>query len=192
MSKETAQWFVIQTQANKELQVEKRLQAALKEPPETQHIFEVMVPIEKVSVVKHEKKTVQVRKIFPCYVFVKMDLYEADGVTINKDAWYAVRNTQGVLGFAGHSEQPRPLRDVEFLQIRERVQESEGRVQAKFFFPVDSRVRINAGPFASLVGVVKQFDAEGGRLDVNVSIFGRETPVSLEHWQVEAIKEDEK
>lgn len=193
MSKETAQWFVVQTQSNKELQIQKRLLAAVdaaaKNPAATPVLFEVMVPTKKVSSVKNDKKVVQVLKTYPCYVFVKMDLYTADG-NINKEAWYMIKNTPGVLGFAGNSEKPRPIKDTEFTLISEEIKESEGKVQPKYFFAVGTKVKINAGPFASLTGTVKTFNADAGTLDVNVSIFGRDTPVSLEQWQVETVKDD--
>jgi transcriptional antiterminator NusG len=189
MSKEKSPWFVVQTQPNKELQVLKRLQAACKDPANTAFLFDAIVPTEKVSVVKHEKKLIQTRKLFPCYVLVQMDLYKPDG-EVNKEAWFAISKVQGVLRIAG-GDNPRPLKDVEIAQIKEKMEATtEGAIRPKYQYVVGARVRINEGPFTSLKGVVKSFDPNG-TMDVSVEIFGRETPVKLEHWQVELLKDGE-
>ncbi len=48
-------------------------------------------------------------------------------------------------------------------------------------------VRINEGPFANFNGVVEDFDMASGLLKLNVSIFGRNTPVEIMYTQVERV-----
>ena len=55
----------------------------------------------------------------------------------------------------------------------------------KVVFEPGEMVKINDGPFMSSSGVVQSIDPDRGRLTVMVSIFGGETPVDLEYWQVE-------
>jgi transcriptional antiterminator NusG len=57
--------------------------------------------------------------------------------------------------------------------------------QARTKFSKGEQVRIIDGPFTNFVGYVEDFDIDHGRLNVMVSIFGRQTPVELNFSQVE-------
>jgi transcriptional antiterminator NusG len=48
-------------------------------------------------------------------------------------------------------------------------------------------VKIKEGPFENFNGAVDEVNVQKGVVRVIVMIFGRETPVELEYWQVEAI-----
>jgi transcriptional antiterminator NusG len=53
-------------------------------------------------------------------------------------------------------------------------------------FEVGQEVRVIDGPFADFTGVIKEIDSKKGKLNVLVSVFGRETPVELDFRQVKA------
>ena len=65
------------------------------------------------------------------------------------------------------------------------VLDSEEREKPKVNFEVGETIKINNGPFLNFSGVIEEIEPERGKLKVTVNIFGRNTPVELEYWQVE-------
>lgn len=150
-------------------------------------IREVLMPTELVTEVKSGKKSQKVRKFYPGYVFIHMQLYDEDGKILQKP-WYFVRGTQGVIGFVGGAH-PVPLKEEEMHRIINQVKEAEGKEKPKVEYEVGEEVRITDGPFLNLTGRIDEIDSERGKLKISVSIFGRFTPVELEYWQVQRVTE---
>ena len=46
---------------------------------------------------------------------------------------------------------------------------------------------MTSGPFIDFVGIVDEINAEKGKVKVLLTLFGRETPVELDTFQVEKI-----
>src|SRR6218665_1993166 len=173
-------WYAVQTLSNMENKVTKYLLKFIEVEEMGEYIDQVLMPTEKVSEVKGGKKTEKLRKLYPNYLFLRMRLYDADGKVLQKP-WYFVRNVQGVIGFIG-GDNPVPLKQVEIERILDQVKAAEGKAVPKVQFVVNEEVKINDGPFLNLTGRVDAVDAERGKLQVSVSIFGRFTPVELEFW----------
>jgi transcriptional antiterminator NusG len=98
--------------------------------------------------------------------------------------WYFIRETPGIIGFVG-GERPIPVTPEEIAVIKAQVSESEDSEKPKVNFEVGETIKINDGPFLNFSGVIEEIDPERGKLKVTVNIFGRNTPVELEYWQVE-------
>lgn len=182
------QWFVVQTLSNKEPAAKRYLDRYTPEQELEDYIFEVLVPEETVSEVKHGKKSQRKRKLYPGYLFINCRLYDDDGELVQK-VWYFVNGADGVIGFAG-GKRPAPLKDAEIERILTQIAEAEGREVPKVQYEVGEEVKITDGPFLNLTGRIDEIDTERGKLKISVSIFGRFTPVELEYWQVERITDE--
>ncbi|MCD8483862.1 MAG: transcription termination/antitermination protein NusG [Verrucomicrobia bacterium] len=182
-------WFVIQTLSNKEQGVKRYIDRYLVENELEDTIFEVLIPTETVSEVKNGKKTQRARKLYPGYVFIHMRLYDEND-QLNQKAWYFINGADGVIGFAGGSKNPAPLKKEEIDRILLQVAEAEGKEVPKVQYEVGEEVKITDGPFLNLNGRIDEIDPDRGKLKISVSIFGRFTPVELEYWQVERIVEE--
>jgi transcriptional antiterminator NusG len=139
--------------------------------------------MEKVVEVRNQKKTVSSRKLWPGYVFVDMVLLDENSRIIEKP-WYFIKETQGVIGFVG-GEPPTPTPAEEVEQIKAQISASEETEKPKVNFEAGETIKINNGPFLNFSGIIEEIDPERGKLKVTVNIFGRNTPVELEYWQVE-------
>jgi transcriptional antiterminator NusG len=183
MPQPKSQWFVVHTLAGQELKVKDSLEKRIKAEEMQEYIEEVLVPMEKIVDVRGGKKTVSTRKLYPGYVFLRMKLLDENNRLIDRP-WYFVRETQGIIGFVG-GDRPTPTADEEIESIKAQISESEDVEKPKVNFEVGETVKINDGPFLNFSGVIEEIEPERGKLKVTVNIFGRNTPVELEYWQVE-------
>ena len=137
-------------------------------------IFEIKIPMEETIEEKNGKRKVVERKIFPCYVFLKM--------VYSNDMWYLITNTRGVTGFVGPQGKAIPLgeEEVRKMRLEEKVVECN--------LAVGDEVNIISGPLASFTGVVESLDDTAQKARVKVSMFGRETDVELDFIQLDKIK----
>jgi transcription termination/antitermination protein NusG len=176
------QWFVIHTLSGQEQKVKESIEKRVKTDEMQDYIKEVLVPMEKVVEVRNQKKTVSSRKLWPGYVFVDMVLLDENQRVIEKP-WSFIKGTQGVIGFLSDPPVPTPGEEVE--AIKAQISASEETEKPKVNFEVGETIKINNGPFLNFSGVIEEIDPERGKLKVTVNIFGRNTPVELEYWQVE-------
>ena len=177
------QWFVVHTLSGHENKVRDTILRQLR-LGDNVGVYDAFIPTEKVEEVRRGKRTYSTRKFFPGYILVRMDLYDESGA-INENAWYLVRNVQGVLGFLGGVNKPIPLSPSEVEDIMRPARSGEPEIKPKNNYQVGEVVRIKDGAFENFEGTIQEVDAARGKLKLMVSIFGRSTPVELEFWQVE-------
>lgn len=174
-----ARWFVVHTYSGHENKVAETLKQRAQTLHLTDKILACLIPTqEKIQIKRGKRKTIN-QKIFPGYMLVNMELTD--------DAWLAVRTTQGVTGFVGVGTKPRPLPKHEVEAIRKYMTQATPQYKAEF--TEGEAVKITDGPFNEFLGTVKSINEEKGKVEVLVSIFGRETPVELDFLQVQKVSE---
>lgn len=185
MDREKGKWFVVNTLSGQENRVREFIEKQMITEGEAFTVYEVLVPMEKVTQMKQGRKLVHQRKFYPGYIMVRMDLYEPGTKMIKENIWYGIRNTQGVIGFVGGGDRPYPLSDAEVRDLLQQVEAPQEKAKPVVLFNVGEKVRIKDGAFENFDGVIDEIDADRGKLKLMVSIFGRSTPVELEFGQVE-------
>jgi transcriptional antiterminator NusG len=173
-------WYVIQTYTGYEEAVKKALMQRIESYNMQDQIFEVLVPKETTvdySKTKPEESKEVKKRIFPGYVFVNMK--------VTDESWYIVRNTPHVTGFLGAGTVPVPVDPVEYQRIKAKIGVVD--TKHKVDFKIGDIVMIKEGPFAKFEGEVKDIDQEKRKIKVTVNVFGRETPLEMDLYQVIAI-----
>ena len=117
------QWYVVHVLSGQETKVKENIDRRIATEEMGDHVYEVLIPTERVQEIKRGKKTETTRKFFPGYIIVNMHLLDENNQLIDK-TWYFIKETNGVLGFAGTKDRPIPMRPKEvdglLAQIRDR------------------------------------------------------------------------
>lgn len=175
------EWYVVNTYSGHESKVKEKLEMRAESMGFQDNIFRIIIPEETVKEqqkdgsIKEKKK-----KMFPGYILVEMIMTD--------EAWYIVRNTPGVTGFIGSSgkgAKPTPLKPQEIDRILANM--GMTRMDVDKELTVGTKVSIVDGPFKGMEGVINSLDLENSRLTVLIDLFGQETPVEVELFQVTAI-----
>jgi len=170
-------WYSIQTYGS-DRKVRDAILNMVEEMGFQEFVAEVIVPTEDVIEVKDGKKKVTERSLYSGYVFAKIDL--------NTEVQHMIQGIPKVSGFIGESNIPTPLSEHDINVILDRVN-NRAAPKPKVYFDNGETVRIIDGPFANFTATVDEYDLEHGTLKLNVSIFGRATPVDISYTQVEKI-----
>lgn len=172
-------WYIVHVLSGFENRVLKTLKERIVNHSMTEYFAEILVPEESVVTNVNGKKRTMKKKFFPGYVLVKM--------IMNEKTWHLVKDTDKITGFIGGTkDKPMPISDEEAASMTASLAEGFKRSRSVANFSEGDSVKVIEGPFASFVGVVENI-SDKGKVKVQVSIFGRPTPVELEFSQVEKV-----
>ena len=174
------EWYVVNTISGYEYKVKEKLEMRINSMELHDNIFRVIVPEQKEVEYKDGVKKEKVKKMFPGYVLVEM--------VMSDEAWYIVRNTQGVTGFIGSSgkgAKPIPLLPQEVDRILGNMGMS--RLDLSKDMEVGKKVKIVDGPFKDMIGKIDSIDLKQQVLTVLIDLFGQETSVEVEIPQIESL-----
>ena len=174
------EWYVVNTVSGYEYKVKEKLEMRINSMDLQENIFRVIVPEQKEIEIKNGVKKEKVKKMFPGYVLVEM--------VMSDEAWYIVRNTQGVTGFIGSSgkgAKPIPLLPEEVDKILGSMGMS--RMDVSKDLKEGAKVKIISGPFKDMTAKIDSIDMKEQKLNVLVDLFGQETSVEVEIGEVETL-----
>ena len=173
-------WYVLRAISGKEAKVKELLDGAIKNTDLGKHVFQVLIPTEKVMTVKNGKKVIKEKNLYSGYVFVEAELI---GEVIHE-----LTNTSNVIDFLkgrDKSATPEPLRHSEVMRMLGTADEiNENLDEGLNDFIIGETVKIIDDAFTGFTGKVTEVLPEKKKLKVSVKIFGRETPLELDFTQV--------
>ena len=169
-------WYVVHTYSGYENKVKTDLEKMIKNRELQDYFFDIIVPMEEQIEIKDGKTKINLKKVFPGYVLVKM--------IVTEQTWYIVRNTRGVTGFVGSGTDPIPLTDSEIRKMGFDIQ------SFNINYEVNDQIRVITGPFENFTGTVISINKEKHKVKVMISMFGRETPVDVDFTEVEKIADE--
>lgn len=177
-------WYIIKVAFNREDSIRDALLKRIKLSGLDSCFSEILIPTEDVvTFTRTGTRRVVKRKLYPGYLMARM--------VITDDSWFLVRETPGVGDFTGAGGKPTPMDPADVAKIvkPDVPDEEEGSKPMKTSIPyrAGDRARVKEGNFQNLEGEVEKVDEANGRVTVIISIFGRSTPVELDHWQIEKI-----
>jgi transcription termination/antitermination protein NusG len=170
-------WYVVNTYSGHENKVKQNLEHRVASMGQKRSVRQVVVPTETTTEMENGQKVQKEKRTMPGYVLVQMDL--------NEDSWQVVKNTPGVTGFVGASNEPVPLTQGEVNRILHK--EVAVKERKKTTFNIGESVKVISGPLSDFTGEIAEINEDASRLKVLVSIFGRETPVEVGFDQVKKV-----
>lgn len=173
-------WYVLRAISGKEAKVKEVLDAAMRNTPLGEHLFQVVIPTERVMALRNGKKVVKERNLYSGYVFIEAEL--------SGEVIYELVNTSNVIDFLrgrAKGSAPEPLRESEVKRMLGAVDEQVDFADDGNDFIVGETVKVTSGPFSGFSGVIEDVNREKKKLTVMIKIFDRRTPLELENSQVE-------
>ena len=188
-------WYIIHTYYGYEKKVATDLEKRIESLDLTDRVFRILVPEEEVLEEKRGKMVKVSRKLFPSYVLIEMLSVKEEnelglGYRVDSDAWYVIRNTNGVTGFVGVGSDPIPLSDEEAQELLAKVginingDTVEKEPRYNIDFKVGEKVIIKKDSFLDQEGEISAIDDVNGKVTVMLEVFGRQTPVELEYTEI--------
>ena len=179
------QFFVLRVASNKEDQVREKLARKVKIEGLDTHVGRILVPTERVRTMKGGVRKESDRKLYPGYVFIKLEL-DKDGRIPDK-VWFMIKETEGVGDFIGSNGKPTPMSPKDQAKMLEEAERPIETTTPATAFKKSDRVKVTNGAFMNFEGEVDEIILDKGMVRIITTIFGRPTPLELEYWQIEKV-----
>ncbi len=172
------QWYVLHTYVSREKQVKEALEKLLEDSNLKDYFGQIIISSHKTFVIRKGKRLVRERKIFPNYLLIEM--------AMTPETYNFVLRIPGATKFLGSGKTPKPLPEIEINRILG-IKQDKSELSKIMSFIVGGRIKIIDGPFNDFEGTVERIIEDKEKLVVNVTVFGRITPVEVSFNQVEKL-----
>src|SRR5919109_5593534 len=135
-------WYAVNTYSGHENKVKQNLEHRVQSLGQQTNVRQVVIPTEQVQEMKDGQKVQVERRTMPGYVLLNMNLTD--------DSWQLVKNTPGVTGFVGASNNPVPLNQTEVDRLLHRETAERPRTRAQF--AIGESVKVVSGPLSDFSG----------------------------------------
>jgi transcriptional antiterminator NusG len=174
-------WYVIHTYSSFENKVKTAIEKGLEGTELAQSVGRILVPVRKTFIIRDGKKIERERKVFTSYVILEAEM--------SPELKTYILSMAGVTSFLGMSKEHKdpialPQDEVDRLLG---IADPDRDFKTFSYMPGDM-VRVISGPFSDFEGIVQKTADDGNKLVIDVTVFGRRTPVELSGNQVELVK----
>ena len=154
------QWHLVQFKPNSHRLAVRNLQ---------RQGFETFLPLQEITRLKGSRFTVDIRPLFPGYMFV--------GVELNAAPWRTINSTIGVSRLVSFADdyKPLPLNIISSLMLR---CDEEGKLLPPKTLNAGDSVEVLKGSFANFVATVDKIDAQQ-RVWVLMEFMGQSTRMHI-------------
>ena len=176
MQEQDQRWYILKTKTNYEARAKHMIEEMVRNKKLEKSVKEVLIPEKDVIQVVKGKKVKRSKKIYPGYIFIKMDLTD--------ELSYQIKNVTNVSHFVGGRFKPMEVPPEQLKIIDKQIEDSAANPESDISISEGESVSVIDGPFKGFSGVVEEVDQKTSRVKVSVSIFGRATPVELDFSEV--------
>lgn len=175
-------WYIVQTYVGFEDAVVKALELKIDNLSLKDKILEIYIPTRKVlKLSKKGERQEKVEKVYPGYIYIKMIL--------DKEVGYLIQNTNYVSRIAGTGDFAVALDEGYVEKLKEELlQQSQGtQTTTNTSFKLGDLVMVIDGPFKDMQGKISGMDNANSTVDVLLTMFERETLVTLDALAVRKV-----
>ena len=146
-------WYVVRAAGGKEKKAKEYIENEIKRLGLEDYVSKVLIPTEKIYVVRNGKRIAKERNLYSGYVFVE--------AILTGEVIHILRNTTNVIDFlGGKSNKPEPLRQSEVNKMLGAADEMQESDENFVDYNVGEVVKVCYGPFSGFTGVIEEVNNE--------------------------------
>ena len=139
----------------------------------------IFIPKRKIYIRRAGKILLEIKKIFPGYIFIRGN--------ISGKKFIEIKKTEKVIKILGYRNQPEPVPKQEMLIIANLISNGEEIGYSRAAFYENKKVKIIEGPLKGLEGLIRKINYRKKRLKIALNLFKQEKLVDFGFQYAEVI-----